>query len=377
VLEANPSRLVFKGGIPVIAQYHTRVRLLPSDIYTDFFRIGELKVEEGVVTYKIKDSGGTIASGSLGQVSNPFLQVQYLVLRASRSGGYGLIDLRLDALGLYAGHQTQVEDFEEGDGTVDGVLDSGGYQAASANADEKLDEAHDLITIYWTGWWPLLHFVIGAQIITDVYLEVDLAVDILGGVSLYSFDVQFLDLEDMTEAEADELLGEISPAADSLVGTGPIWSYLFAIGGISYAAARLIAAYANPASLVQEIVIWGLLTVAACCILAGLVLLAEAVAKAWTDPLLGALVFLGFAFGSLSCICVTNKAVNELGTSSAGGAKKFLRFFDSSYLQGGYREDIGFRGRWHVGILLVELMVLGLVLILATGFFTGWIYGWF
>jgi hypothetical protein len=156
------------------------------------------QMKSGYVIYRIRDSQETIASGSLGEVANPFRQVQYLVLRTSRSGSYGLVDLRLSAISLYAGQQAQVEDFEEGDGTIGGVLDSGGYQAASANADAKLNEAHDLITIYWTGWWPLLHFVVGAQIITDVYLGVDVAVDILGGVSLYSFDVQFLGLEDMT-----------------------------------------------------------------------------------------------------------------------------------------------------------------------------------
>ncbi len=76
MLEGNLSRLAFKGGIPVIAQYHTKVRLLPSDIYGSFFRIGELKVEDGGVIYKIKDSESTIASGSLGEVANPFRQAQ-------------------------------------------------------------------------------------------------------------------------------------------------------------------------------------------------------------------------------------------------------------------------------------------------------------
>ena len=55
-----------------------------SNIYGSFFRIGELKVEDGEVTYKIKDSESTLASGDLGEVANPFRQVQYLVLRAQR-----------------------------------------------------------------------------------------------------------------------------------------------------------------------------------------------------------------------------------------------------------------------------------------------------
>jgi hypothetical protein len=45
---------------------------------------GELKVEDGEVTYKIKDSESTLASGDLGEVANPFRQVQYVVLRAQR-----------------------------------------------------------------------------------------------------------------------------------------------------------------------------------------------------------------------------------------------------------------------------------------------------
>ena len=47
-----------------------------SNVYGSFFRFGELKVEDGVVTYKIKDSESTLASGSLGGVANPFRQAQ-------------------------------------------------------------------------------------------------------------------------------------------------------------------------------------------------------------------------------------------------------------------------------------------------------------
>lgn len=36
------------------------------------FWIGELKVEDVDVTYKIKDSGGTIEAGDLGELGNPF-----------------------------------------------------------------------------------------------------------------------------------------------------------------------------------------------------------------------------------------------------------------------------------------------------------------
>jgi hypothetical protein len=109
------------------------------------------------VTYKIKDSQGTIASGNLGEVADPFRQVQYVVLRAQRYSAYDLVDLRLSALNLYAGHETEVEDFEDGDGTLDGTLGSDEI----AEADSSLSgAANQLLRMFWTGWWPILHQVV-------------------------------------------------------------------------------------------------------------------------------------------------------------------------------------------------------------------------
>jgi hypothetical protein len=41
-----------------------------TDIWLDFFRIGEVKVEDGEVTYRVKGTGRAIASGLLGEMAN-------------------------------------------------------------------------------------------------------------------------------------------------------------------------------------------------------------------------------------------------------------------------------------------------------------------
>jgi hypothetical protein len=164
---------------------------------------------------------------------------------------------------------------------------------------------------------------------------------------------------------------------DALLGSGPVWSYCFVIGTIAYVAADLVSRHANPASLVQEIVIWGLLTAFAASTMAGLIFLAEAISKATTDSLLGALLFFSISLTALNAIDATNAAIGEIGSSQASGAKRIFRFFENRYLQGGDRESVSFKGRKHVGVMLSELLILATALILATGFFTGWIYDWF
>jgi hypothetical protein len=157
-----------------------------------------LKLEDGEVTYKIKDSQGTIASGSLGEVANPFRQVQYLVLRASRSGSYGLIDLRLDALGLYAGHQTQVEDFEVGDGS---------FESVSTQAQEVgsplLEAAMDFLEAFWTGWWPVLHIVVTSSPLELCSLSLHVTVDLLGSFEIAAVNSSYYGLQTMNEEDQE------------------------------------------------------------------------------------------------------------------------------------------------------------------------------
>jgi hypothetical protein len=261
--------------------------------------------------------------------------------------------------------------------TTEGYHLNSAYSMASSYLDQLINIAKNLLTIFWTGPWPLLHFVIATQIINDVYLEIDLAWDLLSIVSLYAFNFKFLNIQNMNENDGDRLVENLTPVNEGLIGTGNSWSYLFGVATITWVALEFAARYANPTSFYQEVAIWALLTISVCLIEAGLILLAEAITKITTDPLLGAITFIGIALVALNRIDANREAINNPGTSNAKGTMKVLRFFENRYLQNGDRNKIGLKGRTHVGIIIAEIIVLVTVILLAIGFISGEVYNVF
>jgi hypothetical protein len=214
-----------------------------SDIYGSFFRIGELRVEDGVVTYKIKDSQGTLASGSLGEVADPFRQVQYVVLRAQRYSAYDLVDLRLSALNLYAGHETEVEDFESGDGSGEGAL---GYYESQMSTESKqrvedaLDEGFGQESPYWTGPWPVLHLPVALSV-SSSYCNMRIAVDLLTNVAIEEFDLLFGEEQGVPDNDIQETTeGLLSTLDESLGGPLGLWGHALKIGLIAIDMVSLI-----------------------------------------------------------------------------------------------------------------------------------------
>jgi hypothetical protein len=223
----------------------------------------------------------------------------------------------------------------------------------------------------------MLHIILDIQIVTDVNVNIDIGIDIFGTVTLSNFGIQILGFESMTAEEGDEAIDDIAPSADTLDGSGATWSYLLTAGGILFAIADISGRHANPTSIVQEIIVWTLLLASVCMIVAGLILLAEAIANLITDRILAFLTFLGIAIGALKTIDATTATINNIGTTTKTGMQKIFRFFDKRYLQGGQRADNGYQGRRHVGVLISEFIVLGVVIAMAIGFFFGWAYDWF
>ncbi len=163
-----------------------------SWVLTSRCRTDRIYRHAGRNNHKIKDSGGTLASGSLGEVANPFRQVQYLVLRAQRYSAYDLVDLRLSAINLYAGQETEVESFESGDGTVEGETG-----AAEGEVDNHLSDASSMMVLYWTGWWPQLHFVASSESRGTLF---HLKVDLLGNSEIVQADTFGAESQDFENA---------------------------------------------------------------------------------------------------------------------------------------------------------------------------------
>jgi hypothetical protein len=187
-------------------------------------RVDGLCAKQGRRVHGIENALSTLASGSLGEVANPFRQVQYVVLRAQRYSAYDLVDLRLSALNLYAGHETEVEDFEEGDGTYGRESSSWESSVTPEYAEmiaDALDDAAEKPKPYWTGPWPALHLPV-ELVAEQYYVYFEIAVDILASVyvTALSIDFDWEDGVDQSQADAmmDGLLTELLDAWGGWVG---------------------------------------------------------------------------------------------------------------------------------------------------------------
>ncbi|NHJ15137.1 MAG: hypothetical protein EAX95_15750, partial [Candidatus Thorarchaeota archaeon] len=312
-------------------------------------------------------------------VDNASRVVSSLVIEGLRYGSNSLLEMRVHDINLEAdlsrhdpNHPGQEQVY---DGTNDGLADSQRLQSA-IHAEEMMNEATSCIEAHWTGPWPMLHYLIQELIMEGVFILVDVALDILGSISVESFDVQFLELEQMTEAEGDQLINDVQPFSERLIGTGNPWSYFFGLATISYISARFITTFASPASVYAEYAFWIAISLFMGLTIVGMMALAQAIIDCQVDPLLAALLFVGLVFTALYTVGSAKKAVDDMGGKSEGAAKYF-ESFKEEYQQGERLQNDGWKGRTHFGFMLVQLIVLVMMVIIATGFIAGWIYSWF
>ncbi len=198
------------------------------------------------------------------------------------------------------------------DGTLDSKTEVTKYKS-QATVGSKFEETSNMISVYWTGWWPLLHFEIPQETIPDVALSIYITLDILGNIQVQSFNIQFLGLEDMNASEGDQLVSAIRPSSNSIVGTASSWSYLLTISGIFYSTAKLISLYMVLGNTWQELAFWAAIGLCIATLLPGLFLLAQAVAGVIADPLHSALYFFGAALAALYTFGANSKAIDDYG----------------------------------------------------------------
>jgi hypothetical protein len=188
-------------------------------IYNNFWRMGELKVEDGYITYEISDHGGTIQEGDLGEVANPFRMVKYLVIRAQRYSAYDLNDMRLHAIGLYAGQDTSVEEPEEGDGTTDGALDTVDPPPEAQSFWNSIIETIGNLLFWWEGWWPRVHLYISLATIAGGLAILHMSVDLLFDLRWENSTLDTPLDDEMTSTQMNEWADHIETAFSA---SGPL-----------------------------------------------------------------------------------------------------------------------------------------------------------
>ncbi|NWF96572.1 MAG: hypothetical protein HXY34_10575 [Candidatus Thorarchaeota archaeon] len=349
-------------------------------IYTSFLKTGKLwwadggsLSPQGVIYSTIDGQGGGLP---IAAVDNASRVIKYVVILGYRYQSYSLVDMRVQGINVVADFNRHDQNSPsptepvESDGTANGAAECHG--GAQALFEAKLGEAANMVSLYWTGWWPTLHFVVQRELMTDVVISIHLAVDILGNVEIEAFNVEFLGIQDMTEGEADDMVGRVRPLSHSTVGTGSPSGYFLGIGGAMYTAARIIAAFTPPASAHLEGLFMGMLGLATALIVTGLILLAQAVAQNTTDPFQAAFTFIGAALAAILAIAVCKQAVDSWGGKSTGAAKYF-RFWGELYQNGNCWDRIGLKGRTHWMVMFTQMMILVVVILIGVGFLAGWI----
>jgi hypothetical protein len=159
-------------------------------------------VENGHITYKIKDQSSTIQSGDLGAVANPFRQVKYLAIRVQRYFGYDMNEMRIHAINLYAGQVTLVPEPMMADGTTDG-LENAVNASTIQSVDSTISNLISAITSVWqlVNFWPKLF--IGLVQTGDVVYDILVSVDLIGNTEIHRMQVHVPASDDYT----DEVIG--------------------------------------------------------------------------------------------------------------------------------------------------------------------------
>ena len=174
-----------------------------------------------------------IQSGNLGAVANPHRTIKYIVIRAQRYSHYTLSDLRLHNIVVSEGLST-VSAPMYADATNEGRITPND----ETTADVDLTQAMQSLSIYWTGWWPLLHVVMVYEFLhpeTTITIETHEARNIAGvqefSACSVSGDASVLE----ASSEEDENLGTLIET----IGLTALATLIAIAGGVLEWAIRL------------------------------------------------------------------------------------------------------------------------------------------
>ncbi len=149
-------------------------------LYYSFTKTGKLwwgpyHGGDGAVFASIDGAG---SSQPIGEVENASRVIKYVGVLGYRMDSYTLVDMRLHDVNVVADLNEQNPNSStppptrdppagETQSSVDYDGTSSSPKASMINADVDLSAASLRIATFWTGWWPLLHFVVDVSIAPD------------------------------------------------------------------------------------------------------------------------------------------------------------------------------------------------------------------
>lgn len=137
-------------------------------------------MEDGHLKYEVSDDEIQLQAGDLGPMANPYRQVKYLVIQMARYSNYAMTELRLHAIGLYAGLTTTVPEPVGSNGTPNTIDDT------DDSPINSIDYILKLLAVGLSGIWELVNYwptlfisvVQTLETIYDILLSIDLCGDI-------------------------------------------------------------------------------------------------------------------------------------------------------------------------------------------------------
>jgi len=245
------------------------------------------------------------------------------------------------------------------DGTVEGLA-AEATRKYETTIDQRMIEAIQAMSTYWTGWWPLLHFICDKTADQDANIAFHLTIDLIGCVSAESFNLSFLGVEDLSISESNDVIDDISSNARSLWDAS--MELLKNIVSTAWLIAELLALFQIPST---ESIFWftlGIAIGAYFCYLALLILHTRAFNL---DPWTKAITFF------FAALLLGGGVVKNLWKATSLGQGSISRFFQSKYISHPKLKKVGFQGRTHVGLMLGQLTCLITTIIIATLFYLG------
>ncbi len=164
---------------------------------------------DGAIYSSIDGSGDAYPIGDCDTASRV---IKYVVVLGYRHSHYNLVDMRIHDINVEADlnahdpNASNPEDLVEFDGTPEGYSEGATDGTKDANNAEQL--AIDSLTAEWLGPWPALLLTATMDIGTFSFI-IQMVVDILGSLTLYSMSLVADALTSMSDQEMEQGLGTV------------------------------------------------------------------------------------------------------------------------------------------------------------------------
>ncbi|NWF96781.1 MAG: DUF2341 domain-containing protein [Candidatus Thorarchaeota archaeon] len=312
---------------------------------------------------------------TLGAVTNASRIVSYLVIKVLRYDDVAMVDMRVQDMELVVDLRgtppwvptpppDEAPPNGTGDGTLGGKTDSessllGIVQGVFANIAA-------CVHAFFTWPWPELHLCFSQTVLGSSLLIIHIVMDLLGDTHVEEFEIQVLD---WNEKPADEGQRTIDIMIASLDDWLRVVAYALALAiGVIY---FFLEKWAHFLTLPQEGQFWFAIFAYVLCVLGYFAVTWSLVRSSSLSPMDAAAAFLTMGMMWLLQVWWENRLTKAFMSGKKAG--RLYDFFTDVYRKSPLESvrQCGFKGRCHYGLILCNIICLGVLVGLVTGIAIG------